>query len=503
MQITGNNLEGNKGTYDIENLVPKSIMMMLPAQYNWWATTSNAIIAKRIWDYNDDYNKGQVLYAPALAGPVQTAPAYIRSVTITPESPVGIEIATFDVVFSREMDQGILPLISFSNEDQGTLREFPTGNAGGYDPAIRRSVVVDGNNVYAGINATYLYMVGNCNSINLATNQTFFGVLNNGIWLPEDIPGHSDTIIAASMDMYGNKFIGTSDDPSCINNLVELDRNAQWHDFGPPPSGGGHHFSMEAVWFDTGGYVYVETYDGLTSAIDVLSPSREWLSYPDGPYSGEWWSTPDTIQNTDSDGNWWSLEIIDSEWHLVQQIAERTYSVVDNPRWISPAHFQAGYDINVLVTRGAYFLTIADAIGGDGLEIAPNSAYTFTVDYGGAIGDTTPPPAPSVIACSASTPDTLSAFWTANDPDSSITLYQYSIGTSPGGSDVVYWTNTTENSFLRSDLHLTLGQTYYISVRARNEGGLWSEPGMADGVEAGSDTCTTIGYQVYMPLIIY
>ena len=103
----------------------------------------------------------------------------------------------------------------------------------------------------------------------------------------------------------------------------------------------------------------------------------------------------------------------------------------------------------------------------DGIEIAPNSAYTFTVDYAGGIGDTTPPPTPYLTACAGSTPDTLTATWTAYDPDSAITLYEYAIGTNPGGIEVVNWTTTSEESFIRTGLVLTPGQTYFVSVRAR------------------------------------
>ena len=49
---------------------------------------------------------GKVDYSPEATGPIQTAPAYVRSVTLDPESPVGIETVTFEVEFSRPMDTG-------------------------------------------------------------------------------------------------------------------------------------------------------------------------------------------------------------------------------------------------------------------------------------------------------------------------------------------------------------------------------------------------------------
>jgi PKD repeat protein/N-acetylneuraminic acid mutarotase len=165
------------------------------------------------------------------------------------------------------------------------------------------------------------------------------------------------------------------------------------------------------------------------------------------------------------------------------------YSVTDNPQWLDASHYRVTYDVTTLVPRGTYTITVDGAVGADGIEIAPNTAFTFTVDYAGEIGDTTPPPPPIVLACGADTPDTLSAQWYAHDPESDITLYGYAIGSTPGGGDVVNWTNTTDTSFLRTGLNILAGQTYYVAVQARNEGGLWSEPGVSSGVVAGSGTC--------------
>ena len=83
-----------------------------------------------------------------------------------------------------------------------------------------------------------------------------------------------------------------------------------------------------------------------------------------------------------------------------------------------------------------------------------------------------------------------------------ITLYSYAIGTTPGGGEVVNWTNTTATSFTRTGLGLIAGYTYYISVKARNEGGLWSEAGTPAGLVAGSGTCTTNRHSVHLPVVM-
>jgi hypothetical protein len=285
--ITGNNLEFNQSQYEIVNNTDSPI----DAENNWWGTTDPAIIDGRIFDYNDDYTKGVVQYTPVATSPIQSAPAYVRSVTVDP-NPVGIETAIFDVLFSKSMDNAIFPEMLFGQ----------------------------------------------------------------------------------------------------------------------------------------------------------------------------------------------------SSW------------IMDNPQWLSSSHYSASYDITSLIPRGTYYLTVGGAIGSDGIEIAPNTAFTFTVDYAGGVGDTTPPLAPIVQTCAANTADTLSASWSASDPDSIITLYQYAIGTTPEGTDVVNWTNTSDPSFTRNGLILIDRQTYYISVKARNAGGLWS-PAASAGVAAGSGLCSASAYPVYLPVV--
>lgn len=178
------------------------------------------------------------------------------------------------------------------------------------------------------------------------------------------------------------------------------------------------------------------------------------------------------------------------------------YPIVENAHWIDAHTYRATYDITSLIPRDDYVVSVTSAVGTDDIEIAPVVGYTFTVDYAGAIGDTTPPPSPAVTACAGAALDTLTAEWSANDPDSLIDLYSYAIGTKPGGSDVVNWTNTTATSFVRSGLSLIGDQPYFISVKARNEGGLWSPIAVPDAVYAGSGVCSTTTTFVYLPLVI-
>lgn len=86
----------------------------------------------------------------------------------------------------------------------------------------------------------------------------------------------------------------------------------------------------------------------------------------------------------------------------------------------------------------------------------------------------------------------ISANWeAAQDPESGISRYWYKIGTTPGGSEVLDWIdNGLSRSFTtsRTNLYLTRGEKYYVTIKAVNGVGLSSES-TSDGfqVERTSD----------------
>jgi len=71
---------------------------------------------------------------------------------------------------------------------------------------------------------------------------------------------------------------------------------------------------------------------------------------------------------------------------------------------------------------------------------------------------------------------TLSANWTLSaDTNSGIAKYRYAIGTTPGATDVVNWTdNVLDTSVTNSSLALVNGQHYYFSIKAEDGAGLTS-----------------------------
>ncbi len=99
--------------------------------------------------------------------------------------------------------------------------------------------------------------------------------------------------------------------------------------------------------------------------------------------------------------------------------------------------------------------------------------------------DSTAPTTPSVTDDGTYTTNRtqLHSTWTASDPESGIERCNMKIGTTSGGSNVLASTdigNVAE--YTKTGLNLTHGQTYYISVQAKNKAGSWGSWGVSNGI---------------------
>jgi thermitase len=119
------------------------------------------------------------------------------------------------------------------------------------------------------------------------------------------------------------------------------------------------------------------------------------------------------------------------------------------------------------------------------------------IDYGSETAatpnDYSPPSTPQVWDDGdyTNSTTTLHARWSASDPQSGISEYQYAVGTSPGGTDVVNWRSAgTNTEVTRSDLFLLDTVTYYFSVKAKNGTGFWSAVGTSDGISVDTSWVT-------------
>lgn len=118
-----------------------------------------------------------------------------------------------------------------------------------------------------------------------------------------------------------------------------------------------------------------------------------------------------------------------------------------------------------------------------------NMQSIYALSWGGVLvrlgSDTTPPTTPYVIDDGAysTSSTTLHASWSANDAESGIARYEYAIGTTAGGEELIPFTDAGNAvQITHSDMILTNGARYYFSVRAVNGAGLVSGVGVSDGI---------------------
>jgi subtilisin family serine protease len=92
----------------------------------------------------------------------------------------------------------------------------------------------------------------------------------------------------------------------------------------------------------------------------------------------------------------------------------------------------------------------------------------------------------------------LMAYWNATDPESGISKYQYAVGTTPGGSDVIPFTDTTNISVDLTNLNLRNGATYYFAVRAVNGNNLTTTR-----ISSGTRIDTSVStFSFYFPRVV-
>ena len=74
------------------------------------------------------------------------------------------------------------------------------------------------------------------------------------------------------------------------------------------------------------------------------------------------------------------------------------------------------------------------------------------------------------------------AAWSAADPESGIAGYRYCVGSTPGGADLVGWTDTGSTSIVATVPEQPYGGRCYFTVKAQNGAGAWSSPASSDGI---------------------
>ena len=183
-------------------------------------------------------------------------------------------------------------------------------------------------------------------------------------------------------------------------------------------------------------------------------------------------TTPETtasLSDTKGENGWYisNVTVSLSATDTLSGVKETKYKINDGDWKIYASPF------TVSVTTTVYYKS-EDKVG----NIEAEKAIEIKIDK-------TSPETPVVFDDGDFTPigDQLHASWASSDDESGIHEYQYAIGTTSGGTDVVSWTSTdTDTEVTATDLNLTNGQTYYFGVKAQNGAGLWSDVGVSDGI---------------------
>lgn len=167
-----------------------------------------------------------------------------------------------------------------------------------------------------------------------------------------------------------------------------------------------------------------------------------------------------------------------------------TWSVTET--WLATTHSATTDSASVAWTSNITLPTwVSEETYTTAAKVTNKVANTLTGDITTYYYDTSTPVTPTVYDGSRSGIETseveslttLSANWNLSaNPFSGISKYEYAIGTTSGGTDVISWTNNgTNSSMTHNGLNLTLGQKYYVSVRITNKAGTTSLVGISSG----------------------
>ena len=581
-RIAANNFVHNPGKYDI--YCNTAFGTAINASNNWWGTTDSNKIAARVFDFNDDYNKGEITVDPVLSGASESAPAFVTEVTVSPDTTIGIETVHFNAKLSGEINMDTIEL-AIVPANRGTWTQYTPQNSSLISPDVR-AIGQGADNAmwfggYAGVhsldeNGAWTGLLGGSFHSVFRTddNSMLFGQHNSVVQISED--GNIDTL--SDEDIYidseissiahgpdGAIWLGTS---NLGYGAIRIDEDGKWEKFTKQDGLISNDIlaiamsSDESLWFATdagvsryGKYGTWTTYAGGGYLNGKYVTDID--SSPDGTI---WFAAIEGLYKLDTEGTWtkypsvsgaFALEVTDegSVWYggtLIQPNGEvKSYSVAnglagneihdifqanDRSVWFASAQNNAqggasqywmGDTIQITLEQdpnnplqyhgqrkftsatppGEYYVTVFD-VGTEGtVYAAPFRGLSVLVSYANPIAIQKTPHSPNITAMNDNLDGTtLTAAWTVEDPDSVISKFRYRIGTREGAGDIVDWTTTSGQRFTRRNLKLVHGQTYYVTIQAGNDGGLWSANGVSNAVIAGVGPGSLVR-PVYLPAL--
>ena len=278
----------------------------------------------------------------------------------------------------------------------------------------------------------------------------------------------TNSINSLFADSQGRVWVGLGSYNSPDRDYLAVYDSSEWHYWGTSETGG-------VISCDITGFA--EAPDGT---IWMTSNCGNFKTYQNGQWGT---NSHDSIYLPvmfDSRGNLWSNQgCCPAQLQVLWRGLD--YAFTDG-QWLSPTRFQAAYTFNANILPGFYTVQADGAVGSDGISAFAGVSNTFQVYFGAGV-TLDPPSPPQVTAQTNGSLNHLVASWQTSSPN--IDQYRYAIGTTPGARNVVGWTYLVGTGLSRNDLNLVLGQSYYVTVQARNTSGLWSVNGVSNGVVGG------------------
>ncbi len=333
-----------------------------------------------------------------------------------------------------------------------------------------------GNGHYPSINAHAHYGTGSTfgNSIDIQAAHTYwFNVKYDGA------AGQSKVAIYDPSNGYAQ--VGATSVAQAEVNYT-MDRGVR---LGRADNHGNVPGDTSQAWF---GNVIVDHTNG---AWPLLPTSTDTPTAPPNVYDGTTTGveTPYTTSTTQLSANWSAASDPTSGITGYQYAIGTTAGGTNVVAWTALGNVLTVTKTGLSLTNGQKYYFSVEAINGVGTVGPATNSPGQTVD-------TTPPSAPPAVydgtttgvETSTTTSTTqLSANWSAStDSISGISGYQYAIGTTAGGTNVVGWTSVGNVlSVTKTSLSLSVGTTYYFSVKATDNAGLV-------GSATNSSGCTVV-----------
>lgn len=217
----------------------------------------------------------------------------------------------------------------------------------------------------------------------------------------------------------------------------------------------------------TGNFTYIDLSPEVTSTFTV-----SWLAIPPDPPIV---SAPDYVGSQLSAQ--WGEQISDSgvvEYRYAIGYAPDQNDVVD---WTS-----SGTNTNINLnlpfpSNGRDYYVSVISKGSHGLWSDPGVSHSIR-------SDCTPPLTPAVAAMvdDDASGSTVRAYWETSDPESGIVDIHYALGTAPGKTDIIPWTDAGVTDQVSIHKSWTTYGLCYVSVQSKNALNVWSDVASSDAI---------------------